>query len=305
MELNKEEEIDDREELNASEGEFDDFNEPVIAGEDDDDEFGSFDNASFDDFEQPQAQSTDSYLSFYSSDVEQIEAKIDKFLDEIIPIDNQKVDEMPKGCNTDVLLDDRSGAIYNQLSKIPYLKPNNWTRLQIRHNLLIKLGIPINLDEIREEKPNHLDPMGQKPKTHSRRKSVNEEDIDWNGILIPEFESLNLTEDDVNELMNRTDEILSRIQTDNLNNSSKSFLDNSDEGKIMQKLEQFKKNHDELLKLSSVWNHNFKDLKTNFEIYENVVQNLIGYSQKLERDELLHNLKQVKSKSKKKKNVWR
>lgn len=288
----------------ASEDEFDDFNEPVAANEEDD-EFGSFDNDSFDDFEQPQSQFTDSYIVFDSGNIEKTEAQIEEFLDELFPINDTEVDIVQEKTETDALLNERSSAIYSQLSKVPYLKPSNWTRLQIRHNLLIKLGIPIDLDEIRTEKPSHLDPAALKTKAHNRRKSINEDDIDWNGILVPEFESLNLTEDNVNELMNRTDEILSKVETDNLNNSSKSYLDAADEGKLLQKLEQFKKNHEEMTKLASVWNHHFKDLKSNFEIYENVVQNLIGYSQKLERDELLQNLKQVKSKSKRKKNVWR
>lgn len=257
---------------------FDDFNEPVVAiNEDDDDGFGDFDVGST------------GYIQLDNSIAQQ---QIDDLLNEILPTTTIPETTLMA---IDELLDERSNAIFSQLSRLPHLRPNYWMKLHIRHNLLIKLGIPINLDELHE----------QTKDTHNRKKSVNEQDIDWQGFVIPEFGELNISQDQLMQLMNKTNEMLSKFELDNLNNSSSAFLEGSDEEKLREKLNQLKDNYKQLLQLSSVWTHQFDELKKNSEIYELVVQNLIGYSQKLERDELLNNLKQVKSKAKKRRSIWK
>ncbi|EGV60809.1 hypothetical protein PSN45_001401 [Yamadazyma tenuis] len=295
----------------SDEEEFDTFNEPVMddsatSNQKDDDDFGSFDSASFDDFEAPTAPKTLSkYMKIdgFSAANEEFDRQLDALLDTILPGDGETPKERPQ-TPISSLLDDRSSMILNQLNKIPHLKPNNWVRSHIRHNLLIKLGIPINLDEIKDEKTAFLNPNNLKSSA-TRRKSINEQDIDWDGIAIPEFKQLKLSQNERSELMTKTNDILSQIETDNLNNSSKSFLDGCSEDKVHQKLEQLRHNSDQLLKLASVWKDQFEDLKKNSEIYESVVQNLIGYSQKLERNELLNSLKHVKSSTHKRKSAWR
>ncbi|CAH6720060.1 hypothetical protein CLIB1444_03S03510 [[Candida] jaroonii] len=274
---------------------FDDFNEPVMATvneEEDDDDFGSFDDGEHVTDFTSQDVDIDSVIKFQNIDDfdGNLTTAIDKLFDLTIP----EGDKQQEG----QLLDERSGQIYQQLSKLPHLKPNNWLKSRIRHNLLIKLGIPVNLDEIVDDKRDTL----AIPKTHQRRKSINEEDIIWE-VEIPDLEQLNISNDEKDELINKTNEILSKIETDNLNNSSQSFMQQENEEELKNKLLQLRENHQQLIKVSSVWNHEFKECKKNFEIYESVVQTFIGYSQKLERDALLNNIKHLKSKSKK--SLWR
>lgn len=270
---------------------FDDFNEPVQAeladSSDGDNDFGSFDDGNMHGagtvHENP-SESPDS---------------INSILDKVFTIE-------PPNTTTEIplhqLLNERSTEVLHQLATMPHLKPNNWTKLRIRHNLLIKLGTPINLDEIADDKT-AATTSANKTIFHNRRRSVNEDDINWDQFKVTDFKDLKMSTEDKDKLLATTNEILSKIETDNLNNSSESYLNGSSEESLKQKLAQFQANYQQLLELSSVWQYQFKDLKHNFEVYESVVQNLIGYSQKQERDQLLQNLKQLKDKSSKRR--WR
>lgn len=290
--------------------EFAEFDEPVQAQLDDnsDGEFGSFDNGTIDN--ETMDKKPDVFAIFddeLMNNNTQFEAKLDMIMDQVFTIDSNissSNSSAEKSLPIETLLNQRSQEVLNQLAAMPHLKPNNWIKLKIRHNLLIKLGIPINLDELTDDKT----PTANSNKallTHNRRRSINEDDISWQDFKIPDFKTLNMTTELKDELLSRTNEILSRIETDNLNNSSKSFLETAGDEKLKEKLRQFQNNYQQLIELSSVWKYHFNDLKNNFEIYESVVQNLIGYSQKLERDQLLQNLQQLKDKSKKRRSLWR
>lgn len=274
-----------------------------------DSDFGSFDDASFTEFEEPEEpeeinssdyiKGTTSDTSF-SEDVFNDSIKFEKHLNEVLDRvfpnvkrnhNEQAVEKLP--------LTERSSEILEELSKIPHLQPPNWIKLNVRHNLLIKLGVPINLDEIKE------DNVSQASKV-PRRKSVNEDDIKWDGFEIPKFENLEISTDKKAVLIEKTTEIISAIETDNLNNSSHKFLESSNSTSLQEKFQQFKNNYDQLIELSSVWNKQLDDQKKNSEVYESVVQNLIGYSQKLKREEILADLKKIKLKSKNKKgSFWK
>ena len=280
--------------------EFNDFNE-----EDEFSDFGSFDDTSFNEPEQQEPQISKNLIRFDDELFEnrkEFTVQLDKLMDSIFS-------ESPKSRtdegSPDSLLKGRSLEIFSELSTLPHLKPPNWIKLNIRHNLLIKLGIPINLDEIAQEAPSlkktsvssHLEVL---PGKTTRKKSISSSDINWDGFEVPDIEKLNLSNDSRAQLLDTTPEILSRIETDILNNSSKQFLqDSSSEDALSKKLEQYQSDYQQLLTLSSVWNTHLAELTNNFEIYESVVQNFIGYSQKLRRDEILDNLKKVKKSNKK------
>ncbi|KAK6464274.1 hypothetical protein DFJ63DRAFT_311574 [Scheffersomyces coipomensis] len=333
--------------------------------DDDDDDFGSFDDASFD--EPQQVESFESNTTMVSEPVHtksilsttfpestfQDESlflsKLDTVLDTVFSDDSTKFQHDQKDINKESkLLSDRSEIIFNQLSTMPHLRPSNWIRSNIRHNLLIKLGIPINLDEISNAPPrindstntihsglskegssNMIDSsnIGVNP-THNRRKSISAKDIHWDQFNIPQFSSLNITNEEKQQRLQQTNEILSRIETDNLDHSSRQFLEsqggggdnkqsspdgsmttNEEDGDqfIQTKLQQLRSNYQQLQELASCWIENSNELHKDFEIYENVVQNLIGYSQKLRRDEIFENLKKVKSKKKttSKRKLWK
>lgn len=304
MEENMEENIEQSQQTQQTtqldeDEEFDDFNGPE---DDSDSEFGTFENDTQVGTDRPDV----SMGQFMNNN--NLEEKVSGLVDQLFPMNDTKE---PQNNANNQLLNERSQEIFNQLSRLPHLKPRNWVKLKIRFNLLIKLGIPINLDEIADEKhpASSMDatntPSNNHPRLgHNRRRSINEGDINWTGFEIPEFQSLSLNDDDMKHLLHSTNDILSTIENDNLNNSSQSYLELCDQDKLIEKLTQFQRNYLKLVELASIWSHHFHQCKENFEIFESVVQNLIAYSQKLERDEILINLNKAKAKSKKK-SLWR
>lgn len=171
------------------------------------------------------------------------------------------------------LLDDRSRQVFQEISRVPRLSPPNWLRLNIRHNLLINLGIPINLDEVATAPGHGL--FDIKPSLQ----------VDWQGMPIPNPESLG--EELIAQLINNTPDTLARIETDNLTNSSVQFLENAPDEVIDAKLHLFRDNYQELLKLAGVWQHQLENVTENTEIYGEVVQSVMGYQHKKRREELL------------------
>ncbi|CUM63768.1 uncharacterized protein PRCAT00001352001 [Priceomyces carsonii] len=291
---NVDSDINMKDEGRATEIANNEMNEVTEDGDDSD--FGSFDEASYDeDIDMGESGIKDlTYedrirFSEGTSDDSNFEANIARLVDKLFS--GIKAIDSNTGINEDLIFDKSSQMLYD-LSTLPRLKPPNWTRLSIRHNLLIKLGIPINLDELEPGitlEPTHI--------IQRRKRTITEEDIDWSGFSIPDISSLHISNDDKRNYIELTPEILSKIETDSLNNSSIQFLQEiKNEELLDEKLNQFKKNYDELTTLSLIWNDHLKELTKNFEIYESVVQNFIGYSQRLRREEIFENLERVKHK---------
>lgn len=256
--------------------------------EGDDDDFGSFDEASFDEYQEPMEDEKHSAM-FESSvfqNMDLFDEKLDQLMKTVIP---DVVRESPSA--DEPLLGENATLHLHTLLKTPRLHPPNWTKLKIRHSLLIKLGVPINLDEL-----DHANMKLAPPVVHHRRRSISEEDIDWRNISIPKFEDLNIGTDSRAEMMSKTQETISRIENDNLNNTSELFLKSSAEDSLDAKLKQMRGNYNELLQLSAVWQSRINELRSEQEIYESVVQNMVGYSQKLQRNEMLDKLSRTKTK---------
>ncbi|SGZ52619.1 CIC11C00000001761 [Sungouiella intermedia] len=259
-----------------------------------DDDFGSFDEASFEEFQEPEPErhpEETKRISLSSQDFLEAQRfldKVDEILDSVFPeIQHREVAPTP-------LLKAEASQKLITLSRAPRLNPPNWIKLKIRHNLLIKLGVPINLDEL--ESPNTINISATANITHNRRRSINEQDLKWEQYHIPEVETFNLTSEQKQELVGKTAEVLSKIEEDNLNNTSQLFLENSLESTLDMKLAQMKANYDQLIKLSAVWQDQMKELRNSQEIYESVVQNMVGYSQKLQRNEIIEHLQKTKGK---------
>lgn len=178
------------------------------------------------------------------------------------------------------LLSDRSSELYSRLSDIPHLRPPNWTRLVVRHRLLVNLGIPVNLDEI-STAPASQELAGE------RRKSVNAAEIDWNGLDIPDYNALHLDAGTRSHHIENTLALIDRIEAENMENSSLQYLETALVENLKAKLHQYQNNASQLRTSASVWRNELSVLQNDFEIYESVVQNLIGHSQRLRRDELL------------------
>lgn len=262
---------------------FDDFNEasfqqaPTIGStnqenshddnDDDDDEFGDFD-----DFQVSQPSPTQQQQQKQQSQTQSQSISIDKVnfpttifnspkefsqrltttLDEIFPTstpileDNNNNNNKNQITTSIQLLNERSQEIYKQLSTLPYLQPTNWIKLNIRHNLLIKLGIPINLDELNDTNTISANPNNKNIVTsetqndlkipgynfgsggggfvsvsgRQRKSSISINDINWNELNliseIPKFESLNIDDNLKNSLINSTLDKLNQFELDNL-----------------------------------------------------------------------------------------
>lgn len=244
-----------------------------------DDDFGSFDEASFDEYQEPETAEFD--LAVFQNP-QLFDERLDQLMERVLPQQEKPRDTLA------TLLSEGASSHLTTLLKTPRLHPPNWTRLKIRRSLLINLGVPINLDELVEFLAKST------PATHARRRSISEKDIDWSQFDIPELADLHISGDRKQELMSKTAEILSRIDADNLNNTSELFLQTLSEEALTAKLQLMRDNYSRLVELSSVWRDETADLRKNQEIYEAVVQSMVGYSQKLQRNELLENLGKTK-----------
>ena len=260
---------------------------------DDEDDFGSFDEASFEELEASTGHVNDPQpLSEQEKEDSKLTpAKIQRTLDLIFP---GKLPEQP--AQSGPLLSKNAHAHFLELSKPPRLHPPNWTKLKLRHNLLLKLGIPINLDELSSS---NSTTTSMKLET-VRRKSISESDLDWSGFEIPEIESLNLSREEQQKIIDSTHETLSRIETDNMENTSELYLQKCAPDVLDSKLAQMKENYDQLIRLSSLWQGQLDDLKNSQNAFESVVQSMVGYNQKIQRNELLESLRRSKTKRGKK-----
>lgn len=267
--------------------------EPVsLEVPEEDDEFGSFDEASFDEFQAEEPQETQANQNFtFSSAVFQSESlinqRVEETLDKIFTITEQQSHQE----NGELLSDDAKEQ-FSSLSKIPHLLPPNWLRLNIRHKLLVNLGIPIDLDELEKGGVAQM----SHPTTHQRKKSISEHDIDWTGFNVPSIETLSLDGEKKKHLLTQTNSILDDIEEFNLQNTSKLFLESSADEALEEKLSKMRENYKHLLELSAVWQDQIRELKNSQEMYELVVQNMVGYSQRLRRQEILDNLSRKKLK---------
>lgn len=265
------------------------------ADEDEDDDFGSFDEASFEEFQAPEEEPalkpteiTSKFLSSVFQDQELFLRNLDDLLDSILPHNQQPSSEEPAE-----LLNAEASQRLKKLSQTPRLNPPNWIKLKIRHNLMVKLGVPINLDEL--ESPGSAN-LKRPSIAHQRKRSINEQDIDWSLFVIPELETLEISPEKKQESITKTNEILSRIEEDNLKNTSQLFLESSSDASLDAKLAQLKANYKELIDLSSIWQDQLKELRSSQEVFESVVQNMVGYSQKLQRNEIIEQLQKTKGK---------
>ncbi|KAG7191812.1 uncharacterized protein KQ657_002777 [Scheffersomyces spartinae] len=223
--------------------------------------------------------------------------RLDTLLSTLFPISaNQNESRgVSRGASPD-LLSDRSQQVFGQLSRLPYLLPPNWTKLKIRYNLLLRLGIPINLDELTSDGTSSSSSHNLQVDTaiiRGRRPSGSSHldggtHIDWDGFELPPIEAIPVEE--VELIKTTTSEVLSNIELGMLNHSSEKFLLDSDMAVVDEKLAQFQHFYNQLLKLASVWMGEIASCQGEFETYETVIQSVIGYSQKLKREEILHKL---------------
>lgn len=247
--------------------------------DDDDDDFGAFSDASFDEFEQPPSPTTDtetiqksSYIQFPQNtfqDPAELQDTLTKLLDQTYPSQLPKL-SIPE--NTSIL-NERSQLLLERLTALPYLKPYNWRKSSLRRQLLVTLGI-------QDTEPAIL-----------RKKNLD----DGMQYKIPSFQELGFTEEDGLKIKTQNDEILHRGEESVINGDD---LELKDEDKLDQLVEEYKSRIEEVEKLLAVWEHEREKLELDNETFEGVVENLVGHTQRLRREETLKSLKKEANKSK-------
>lgn len=284
------------ESLGNAKSDFDEFDYPKSAGReeeelDEESDFGSFDDLSIEETTEIDAGKARNSVSLLEVDKNLennalILKKVEQLIDDIFP----KAGDKSEYHNSLLeLLSDGSKDIFDEVSKSPHLTPKGWNRLNIRRNLLIYLGIPINLDELRaQSSPESL----AIPKRSSK-----EESIDW--TMLKSLDDKDVpAESKIQELLAKSSEILSKVETENLEHSSKQYLETLDLPELISRLSHFEESYSTLLDVALAWKVRLDDAKKNFDIYESVIQNFVGYSQRLGREELLANMKNLKKKHK-------
>ncbi|CCH44496.1 putative membrane protein [Wickerhamomyces ciferrii] len=279
----KKEDADELENKQEEEKE-EEVEEEEVDEEDDDDEFGAFSDASFDEFEQPPEpespkqeesistpETNNTHLKLPQDlfdEPEMFQTRVQELLNQSFP------EELPPASvpsNTDVL-NERSRLLLERLVALPYLKPYSWKKSSLRRQLLQTLGIDSEKDQI-------------------RRKNLD----DGSNYKIPDFESLNISDEEAKKYRENTDEILNKFQESIKEDDELTNLDQETLNKVVL---EYKEQIKELKKLLSIWEYEQKNLEIDNETFEGVVENLVGHTQRLRREETMKSLKKESRKSK-------
>jgi hypothetical protein len=245
--------------------------------EEDDDDFGAFSDASFDDFEEPQPQThgpealstSGSFPQSLFSDKEQLRAKLEELANAAFP------DKLPRFSVPDdtSILNVRSRHLLEQLTQPAHLKPYNWKRGSLRRQLLATLGLPDDTLEKKERK--------------------NEFDVE--SYVVKKLKDMGISEDKKRQLMAGTDVKLKELEDvvyseDELNEMNEEELDIYIAllGEKVASVEEF----------LSAWEDEKSRLEEDHKTFESVVENLVGHTQRMRRDEMMKSLKKAKEKGK-------
>lgn len=250
--------------------------------DDDDDDFGAFSDASFDEFEsRPEPQEVPSTTTETNSTTytqlpqslfnspSDLQETLNNLLSQSFP------GTLPRSSvpqNTDVL-NERSKLLLERLTALPYLKPHNWKKSSLRRQLLITLGIPDTESVV------------------TRRKNLD----DGMQYKIVSFEDLGMSEQDAEKFKVKNDEII-----ENLEQSIKDdhVLQSLNDDGLDGVIKDYESKVEEISKLLAVWEYEEKKLENDNSTFEGVVENLVGHTQRLRREETLKSLKKEAQKSK-------
>lgn len=253
--------------------------------DDDDDDFGAFSDASFNEFESQQkppelptspqstTQHTASYIQFPQELFDTpsaLEEAITELLSQTFPT---TLAPSPVPQNTDVL-NERSRLLLERLTALPHLKPHNWKRSSLRRQLLLTLGIRDTEDV-----------------TLTRRRNLD----DGMQYEIEKFEELGISEGDATKLRDQTGDIIETLE--------KGFKSDEELGKLGDDeldgvIADYGNKIEEISRLLAVWEYEKKKLENDNSTFEGVVENLVGHTQRLRREETLKSLKKDAQKSK-------
>lgn len=244
----------------AGELENGDADDDADEDDDDDDDFGSFDDASIEEV-------TTAHENIFDSDPEQISLYLNTVLLEILPT---KPESQPIDTTLD-LLNVRSEELLSRLSERPTRKvimnEHAWKRSVIRREMLLNLGIPLNLDEIKDGKPSFNEPVEQ----------IKETDLN-----LPKFTDLNISTGELETLLQTTTDHL-----DSLNiQRAEYYRSISSEEKLKKVKSQLNEELEKLKKLYVSWLDNQSTLQRDNNLFQDYIENMVGNELKFRNEKL-------------------
>ncbi len=171
------------------------------------------------------------------------------------------------------MLNERSKLLLERLTALPYLKPHNWKKSSLRRQLLITLGIPDTESVV------------------TRRKNLD----DGMQYKIVSFEDLGMSEQDAEKFKVKNDEIIENLEQSIKDDHVLQSLNDDDLDGVVK---DYESKIEEISKLLAVWEYEEKKLENDNSTFEGVVENLVGHTQRLRREETLKSLKKEAQKSK-------
>ena len=243
----------------------------------DDDDFGSFSDASFDEFEeppentsvqQPESEKIASLLLSSYSDRDKLITIIDELTLQTFP-DQLPTFTIPEDTS---ILNPRSQHLLERLIAPPHLKPYNWKTGSLRRQLLMTLGLPDDTIQKKER----------------------ENGFDMSTYVVKTLEQLHIDDGQKKKMLEETNtkfaEIGNVITADDL-------LEMNDK-ELQMAIEKLEIQVSMVEKYLAVWDDEKTKLEEDRKTFESVVENLVGHTQRLRREETMKSLKKEKEKSK-------
>ncbi|ODQ79179.1 hypothetical protein BABINDRAFT_8767 [Babjeviella inositovora NRRL Y-12698] len=252
-----------------------------------DDDFGSFDDASFnlepasekgtmpDPGPIQESYNTDSLLGLVTSRIQRI------FSDATEP-SHPSVAYNPN-LESHILLNERSHALYSRLSTVPRLTPQDWKKSKIRRHLLVNLSIPVDLGD-------------------SHRRNIDEEDLfsytQYKDLKyeVPDLSDLKLTASEQEAILDSPEARIT--EAENISQKSVTYLQTLSVEELAALEAEMSSIVGSLEAVNAVWLDRLKKLKHDNTTYESVVENFVGHTQRLTREEILKKVTLEKQKKK-------
>lgn len=243
-----------------------------------DDDFGAFSDASFADFEEPreleeevpagQVPTVPSSLpQTLFQDRDALGTRLTELTLSLFP-----EQPAPFAIPDDTLiLNSRSQHLLDRLIAPPHLKPYNWQHGSLRRQLLITLGLP---DDTMEKK-------------------VRKNEFDMDKYVVIKLDDLRISNDVRKEMIDGTDSLL-----DGISLVSEDELFSMEQPQLEQKIQQMELQLSQVERHLSVWEDEKHRLEDDHKTFESVVENLVGHTQRMRREETMRTLKKEKERSK-------
>jgi hypothetical protein len=257
--------------------------------EEDDDDFGSFSDASFDDFEEPQQETKEEQNNNYNettaddtpvikfpqstfNEPDQLKEKLEQLVELSFPGVSPSNSNASNGPVS--ILNERSEHLLERLTSLVYLKPYSWQKSSLRKQMLVTLGIS---------------------DTDTGRSNHRRNEFDADQYVIKAFSELNITDDEKRALADDSDYVLSDY-VEKLENIDD--LSELSEEELSHVIEKYNEQLDTVEKLLSLWEDERVKLQEDNNTFEGVVENLVGHTQRIRREETFKSLQKEKEKSK-------